>query len=382
MATDGPAVTRTGNPLRSTWRTDKSQWGLPHWMFEIFDVHPSINGKPLPKFHKQDPVVRMTVWSAHWWIIVHAAWPLALHQLYFSTQGGNPAAGWVWLFYILCFKLNAISEFHMMRALTYVYGCLDGDKHARDEIPDKRVMSTFISLIFTASIRPVIMIFFAYDPAKSPISMSPWVIAEVGMYALTLDFYYYWYHRVLHESETLWPIHRTHHLTKHPSPLLTLYADQIQELFDALIIPFMTFYTLRLMGFPMGYYDLWMCNQYIVFTELFGHSGMRILANPPSSIQWFLQIFDAQLCIEDHDLHHRQGWKKSCNYGKQTRFWDMIFGTCGKRIELVPDNFTDSTYTADIPLFPWLLKDNSRRTHPVPTDELKHGSRQAVNPLA
>jgi len=243
-------------------------------------------------------------------------------------------------------------------------------------------MSTFISLIFTASIRPVIMIFFAYDPAKSPLSMSPWVIAETGLYAVILDFYYYWYHRVLHESETLWPIHRTHHLTKHPSPLLTLYADQIQELFDALIIPFMTYYTLRLLGFPMGYYDLWMCNQYIVFTELFGHSGMRILANPPSSVQWFLQIFDAQLCIEDHDLHHRQGWKKSCNYGKQTRFWDLIFGTTGKRIELVPENFTDPTYTADIPLFPWLLKDNSRRTHPVPTEELKHGSRQPVNPAA
>jgi sterol desaturase/sphingolipid hydroxylase (fatty acid hydroxylase superfamily) len=45
-----------------------------------------------------------------------------------------------------------------------------------------------------------------------------------------------------------------------------------------------------------------------------------------------------ELCVEDHDLHHRQGWRKSHNYGKQTRVWDRLFGTCGTRIESVPDN--------------------------------------------
>jgi hypothetical protein len=36
----------------------------------------------------------------------------------------------------------------------------------------------------------------------------------------------------------LWKYHRTHHLTKHPNPLLTLYADTEQEFFDILgVVP-------------------------------------------------------------------------------------------------------------------------------------------------
>ena len=61
-------------------------------------------------------------------------------------------------------------------------------------------------------------------------------------------------------------------------------------------------------------------------------------ASPPSTLNWLLKWFGAELVVEDHDLHHRKGWKKSHNYGKQTRLWDRIFGTCRERIESVPEN--------------------------------------------
>lgn len=58
------------------------------------------------------------------------------------------------------------------------------------------------------------------------------------------------------------------------------------------------------------------------------------------------------------DLHHRNGWRKSSkyaivlslylascahdvsssSYGKQTRIWDVLFGTTRPRIEMVPEN--------------------------------------------
>lgn len=38
-------------------------------------------------------------------------------------------------------------------------------------------------------------------------------------------------------------------------------------------------------------------------------------------------MFDMELVIEDHDLHYRNGWRRSHNYGKQTRLWDRLFGT-------------------------------------------------------
>jgi sterol desaturase/sphingolipid hydroxylase (fatty acid hydroxylase superfamily) len=104
------------------------------------------------------------------------------------------------------------------------------------------------------------------------------------------------------------------------------------------------------MGLPMGFCDSWVCHQYIVFTELMGHSGLRLNASPPSTMTWLWRFFDADLVIEDHDLHHRKGWKKSHNYGKQTRVWDRIFGTCHERIECLESN-TDYDNPAVLPLF-------------------------------
>ncbi|WFD31083.1 hypothetical protein MSPP1_002115, partial [Malassezia sp. CBS 17886] len=50
-----------------------------------------------------------------------------------------------------------------------------------------------------------------------------------------------------------------------------------------------------------------------------------------------------ELVVEDHDLHHRFGWKHSENYGKQTRLWDKWFGTHGERLETRDDRVDWST---------------------------------------
>lgn len=143
---------------------------------------------------------------------------------------------------------------------------------------------------------------------------------------------------MMHQSETLWKFHRTHHLVKHPTVLLSLFADAEQEFGDVFAIPFLAFVTMRLMGLPMGFYEWWVCNQYVTSTELVGHSGLRLHLSTPSPISWLLKLMDCELVVEDHDLHHRHGWKKSYNYGKQTRLWDRVFGTAGQRIESKSEN--------------------------------------------
>jgi sterol desaturase/sphingolipid hydroxylase (fatty acid hydroxylase superfamily) len=137
----------------------------------------------------------------------------------------------------------------------------------------------------------------------------------------------------MHDNDSLWKYHRTHHLTKHPNPLLTLYADEEQEFFDIAVIPLLAWVSLKLMGLPMNFYSWWICSQYVVFAELAGHSGLRIHAIAPNPMSWLLEMFECELVIEDHDIHHRTGWRKSHNYGKQTRLWDKIFGTFKGRIE-------------------------------------------------
>lgn len=51
-------------------------------------------------------------------------------------------------------------------------------------------------------------------------------------------------------------------------------------------------------------------------------------------------------------MHHRTGWKKSHNYGKQTRLWDQVFGTFRKegRIETTPEAI-DYVNTVPFPIF-------------------------------
>lgn len=238
-----------------------------------------------------------------------------------------------------------------LRGIAHKVGFLDGDVNERDGVPDVAVGKVLNSLLSTSFWRPVFTVWLSYRASEAPLDMSwAWLPLEIGLYGIVLDFWFYWYHRLMHEVEGLWKYHRTHHLTKHPNPLLTLYADSEQEFFDIAGIPLMTYLTLKLMGLPMGFYEWWVCHQYIMFTELAGHSGLRLYTPPPSTVTWLLRIFKAEITIEDHDIHHRRGWRKSANYGKQTQLWDRVFGTHRERLECADSNI-DWTTPVDFPLF-------------------------------
>lgn len=160
---------------------------------------------------------------------------------------------------------------------------------------------------------------------------------ELALYSIVLDFWFYIYHRGCHELDSLWQYHRTHHLTKHPSPLLSSYADSEQEFLEIALIPLLTYGTLKyVFGLPMvrlmvssnsksmlieeqGFHDWWICHEYIIFSEAFGHSGLRVWSTTPSIVSPLLRLLNCELVVEDHDLHHRKGWRKSQNYGKQVR---------------------------------------------------------------
>ncbi|KAJ5248890.1 hypothetical protein N7468_000341 [Penicillium chermesinum] len=312
-----------GDSMVSTWRNDKSQWGLWHWVIELLGLHLIDLKKEPPIFSKSEKIPAVREWTLHLWILLHAAIPLAIHHAYTAYTGQNLNVLAAFALYSTAFKLNGIHEMHIMRRLGQVYGFLDGDKHPRDEIPDVGVGKVIRELIRT----------------RPPDSLQwKWLPLEIGIYSITVDFWFYWYHRTMHATGPFWKFHRKHHLTKHPNPLLSAYADHEQEFMDITGIPLMAYGTMKLMSMPMGFYEWWVCFQYIAFSEFIGHSGLRIHGGAPSTLNWLLEIFDAELVIEDHDLHHRYGWRKSHNYGKQTRLWDRIFGTCRDRIESVKDN--------------------------------------------
>ncbi|CDS00269.1 hypothetical protein, partial [Sporisorium scitamineum] len=78
-----------------------------------------------------------------------------------------------------------------------------------------------------ALLRPLAATLVIYD-REAPMTLSPWLPLMVPAFAVAVDFWFYWYHRILHESSALWQYHRTHHLAKHPTPALTPYADAEQ----------------------------------------------------------------------------------------------------------------------------------------------------------
>ncbi|KAF2238749.1 hypothetical protein EV356DRAFT_506123 [Viridothelium virens] len=338
--------------MKSTWRrTDRTSWTSYQKLVNSLGIyHVSLN-KRIPIHQKDDPMPNLPDWRVHCWILIHALIPIAIQQIYCSLFNRNLHPIAAFFLYSMAFKCNGIREIQILRQLGHRYGFLDGDKHFRDEVPDDCVAKVLYSLFSTATFRCMIGVMLSYRRSQLPSSLSlPWLVVEIGAYSIVLDFWFYWYHRCMHEVDGLWKYHRTHHLTKHPNPLLTLYADYEQEIFDIAGVPLMTYGTLKLMGFPMGFYEWWICQQYVVFTELFGHSGLRIYATPPSTVTWLLRLFDAELQTEDHDLHHRKGWRKSHNYGKQTLVWDRLFNTCHPRIEATKEN-ADYDNPAIMPLF-------------------------------
>ncbi|CAI7565233.1 unnamed protein product [Penicillium viridicatum] len=309
--------------MQSTWRTaPRSEWNISHYLLDALNAHPIDLNKAVPVHSKDEKIPYMPQWYLQRWVLFYSALPLLLHEAYMAYTGHTIGPLTAFNFYFFAFNATVIYQVHILRRLGHKYGFLDGDKHERDGVPDVGVAK--MSWL--------------------------WLPLEIGVYGIVLDFWFYWYHRLMHDVSYLWKYHRTHHLTKHPNPLLAAYADHEQEFFDMVGVPMMTYFTLKLVGLPMGFYEWWICHEYVAFTEVFGHSGLRMHSGAVSTLVWLLQLFGADIVIEDHDLHHRKGWRKSYNYGKQTRLWDRVFGTCMERIESVEGN-VDYENTAEMPLF-------------------------------
>jgi sterol desaturase/sphingolipid hydroxylase (fatty acid hydroxylase superfamily) len=264
-----------------------------------------------------------------------------------GTNLGSIAA---FIFYGICFTVIGAHEVFILNRLGYIYGYFDGKRHVRDSVARIGGARAIAALLLASTLRPMLIVWLRYDHRTSPASMSwMWLPVEIGLYALVLDFWFYCYHRIMHET-SLWAYHKTHHFAKHPCTLLSLHTGIMEWIYETAGLPTATLLSLKCMGLPMGFYEFWVCELYVLWFELGAHSGIRINASPPTPLFWLLKLFNVDNSIEDHDLHHRAGWKLSYNYGKQSRLWDRLFGTSRARIESVPDNI-DYSNPASFPLF-------------------------------
>ncbi|KAF9520999.1 hypothetical protein BS47DRAFT_1335092, partial [Hydnum rufescens UP504] len=232
--------------------------------------------------------------------------------------------------YSLAFFVFGMMTTLHMNTLALKHGFLDGQV-PRDGIPDLRLKSTLVGLLFVMTVRPVFYCLAAYDRFEIPY-IAPRLPLHMFLFTTSLDFWFYIYHRAMHEVDFLWKFHKTHHMAKHPNALLSAFSDPEEEVFGFLVIPLLAYIT-----YPVDFFTLWITSVYILYAEVVGHSGIRVYQQQPVTGP-VLRPLGMDVIGEDHDLHHRNGWRKSFNYGKQTRVWDKLFGTMRARLEMVDEN--------------------------------------------
>ncbi|CAD6957190.1 unnamed protein product [Tilletia caries] len=322
------ATDRPKKSMKATWYHEKewSEWNFAQRFLVTIGAMPPKNAPKPPYKEATEPVgvfTELAQW-AHWFPL--AAIAPTLQYIYMKTTGKTWSPITAYFIYVACFIVFAVSSVQHFYRLGLKHGYFDS-KHSRDGIPDQQSYKVLWSVVATIALRPVVGFYFSYDRNELP-WISPWFPLQAFAYATTLDLFFYCYHRGMHEVPFLWKFHQRHHETHHPNSLLSPFADAEQDVFDILVIPVLTFATL-----PMNFHTFWIISLGILYTEAMGHCGVRLYLPTPLT-GYILRPLGMDLALEDHDIHHRHGWKdRGGNYGKQTRVWDFMFGTMRPRIE-------------------------------------------------
>ncbi|KAI5481199.1 hypothetical protein MNV49_005634 [Pseudohyphozyma bogoriensis] len=242
--------------------------------------------------------------------------------------------GWKWspwltfgIYMVSFMSFVSLSSFRF-NSLGNKYGNFNEHVRGRDRIPDESVDIMGGGIVWYFLWRIGTLVYFNYKPDVAPLSDFNFAtyIFRFSAWFLIMDYFFYIYHRATHEVDFLWRIHQYHHKSKSPTAAHAILAGHAQHFMEIVAIPGLTSYLV-----PMSFHEMWVLALYLGHIETMGHSGVRIHCPNPNSFL-FTMPFGADLTIEDHDLHHRYG-KSGKNFGKQTRFWDWMFGTMEERVE-------------------------------------------------
>lgn len=277
------------------------------------------------------------IWWERLWLLINIPPALIIQCLWYKfvpeespyhTWHPYAAFGYYALAFLI-FTLMLISHIHYYMNL---YGTFDEHKRPRDYVPDRMVTRLVVSVLIYMLARTGGGLFLGgYDRHILPslgLTISWFFIIKIAVWLIALDFFFYCYHRACHEVPFLWKIHQLHHCTKHPTPIQSILAGDIQEIIEIFLVPLAASLVV-----PMTAHEFWIAQCILIYIEATGHSGIRAYW-PHAILYEVLLPFQMELCIEDHDLHHRHG-KSGKNFGKQTRIFDRLFGTLSERVECV-----------------------------------------------
>jgi sterol desaturase/sphingolipid hydroxylase (fatty acid hydroxylase superfamily) len=141
-----------------------------------------------------------------------------------------------------------------------------------------------------------------------------YLLLSVALMLLAHDSYFYWTHRAMHHRRLFRLFHRTHHLSRTPTPWAA-YAFAVPE---AIVLG--AFVPLFMLFVPMHFWGLFAFGSVQILRNVMGHAGAELHPAAFAPGRWLGWL----TTTTHHDLHHEGG---RYNYGLYFRWWDRIMGT-------------------------------------------------------
>jgi sterol desaturase/sphingolipid hydroxylase (fatty acid hydroxylase superfamily) len=163
--------------------------------------------------------------------------------------------------------------------------------------------------IFVASRQGWIEIYQDFERA-GPVYFSASLVAML----IAHDTYFYWTHRAMHHRRLFALFHRTHHLSRTPTPWAAYAFDVPEAVVQAMFFP------LFLAVVPMHGAALLVVMTVQIVRNVMGHAGAEIHPAACAPGRWLAWNGTTTY----HDLHHETG---RYNYGLYFRWWDQLMGT-------------------------------------------------------
>ena len=194
---------------------------------------------------------------------------------------------------------------------------LQARKATRGDIQREVLTSLRSSLVFAlvatgvvvAALKGWITIYWNFKQA-GPL----YLVLSLALMLVAHDTWFYWTHRAMHHPRLFALFHRTHHLSRTPTPW-TAYAFSVPEaIVQAAFVP------LFLVFVPMHEIGLLLFLGIQIGLNVLGHSGVAMhptVFGPGRWMGW-------STTTVHHDLHHEAGRH---NYGLYFRWWDKMMGT-------------------------------------------------------
>jgi sterol desaturase/sphingolipid hydroxylase (fatty acid hydroxylase superfamily) len=139
------------------------------------------------------------------------------------------------------------------------------------------------------------------------------LLAQLALSFVIVEFFQYWAHRLMHETDILWRFHATHH----SAPRLYWLNAARFHIVDIALLNLGFTIPLIALGADARVLSLWIVASAI--HGLFQHANMSIRCGP---LNWVFSM------AELHRWHHSRTERESnTNYGSNLILWDIVFGT-------------------------------------------------------